>query len=50
MKVQSVESLYRLLASVPGQGPEIDGSDVAEPLTYHRRGRWFNSSIAHHKR
>lgn len=19
-----------------------------EPLTYHRRGHWFNSSIAHH--
>ncbi|MFC2047123.1 hypothetical protein ACFLTK_02455 [Chloroflexota bacterium] len=20
-----------------------------EPLTYHRRGHWFKSSIAHHK-
>jgi hypothetical protein len=21
-----------------------------EPLTYHRRGHWFKSSIAHHSR
>ena len=48
MEVQSVESLYRLLASVLGQDPDIDSSDVAEPLTYHRRGHWFKSSIAHH--
>jgi len=48
MGTQSVESLYRLLASLPGQDPDNHSSGAAEPLTYHRRGQWFKSSTAHY--
>ena len=27
---------------------EADNGDPGEPMTLHRRGHWFKSSIAHH--
>ena len=48
MEVQSTESLYRLLRSLPDRGPGDNGDGGGEPLTSHRRGHWFKSSIAHH--
>ena len=33
METQSIKSLYRLLSSLPDQGPGDNGSGGAEPLT-----------------
>ena len=40
-----VLSLFELLSPVV---PKESGVFQEKPLTYHRRGHWFKSSIAHH--
>ena len=47
MEIQSVSDLYQLLVSLPEQDDGNNGSGPGEPLTSHRRGHWFKSSIAH---
>ena len=37
-----------LLALLSPAAPENPDAVQKEPLTYHRRGHWFKSSIAHH--
>ncbi len=40
-----LENLATLLGEVDIGG----GGAAGEPLTLHRRGHWFDSSIAHHR-
>ena len=48
MKRENHNQLNDLLASLSPAAPNNTGAVQVEPLTYHRRGHWFNSSIAHH--
>ncbi len=48
MTNEKSNQLERLLASLPPVDCIIDDQTKAESLTYHRRGHWFKSSIAHH--
>ena len=36
------------ITAMPFPGHDIRVEVPAEPRTYHRRGRWFKSSTAHH--
>ena len=47
MTNEKSNQLEGLLASLPPVDFIIDDQTKAEPLTYHRRGHWFKSSIAH---
>jgi len=48
MTKEEPNQLEEMLASVAPTGFTIDDRTMAEPLTYHRRGHWFEPSIAHH--
>ena len=48
MKRENHNQLNDLLALLSPAAPNNTGAVQVEPLTYHRRGHWFNSSIAHH--
>ena len=40
--------LNNLLALLSPAVPGSSNTSKEEPRTYHRRGHWFKSSIAHH--
>jgi hypothetical protein len=47
MTNEKSNQLEGLLASLSPVDFIIDDQTKSEPLTYHRRGHWFKSSIAH---
>ena len=48
MTSENLNQLDGVIASLPLVDPISHNPAQAEPLTYHRRGQWFKSSIAHH--
>jgi len=48
MRSENHKQLDGLLALLSPAVPNNTDPVQKEPLTYHRRGHWFNSSIAHH--
>jgi hypothetical protein len=50
MKAKNHNQLNDLLAILSPAVPNNTDAAQEEPLTYQRRGRRFNSSIAHHSR
>ena len=49
MKRENPNQLNDLLALLSPAAPNNTDAVQVEPLTYHRRGHWFKSSIAHHR-
>ena len=48
MKRENHKQLDGLLALLSPAAPKNLHPVQKEPLTYHRRGQWFKSTIAHH--
>ncbi|MFC1933225.1 hypothetical protein ACFLXU_06355 [Chloroflexota bacterium] len=48
MSNENHNQLNDLLALLSPAVPNNPDAVQIEPLTYHRRGHWFKSSIAHH--
>ena len=50
MRSENDKQLDDLLALLSPAAPQNFDPVQKEPLTYHRRGHWFEPSIAHHQR
>ena len=50
MSNENHNQLNDILALLSPAAPNNPDAVQIEPLTYHRRGHWFKSSIAHHIR
>ncbi|MFC1957615.1 hypothetical protein ACFLX0_02240 [Chloroflexota bacterium] len=50
MKSKNYKQLNGLLALLSPAAPDNPDAVQKEPLTLHRRGHWFKSSIAHHRK
>ena len=48
MRSENPKQLDGLLALLSPAAPDNPDAVRKEPLTYHRRGHWFKSSIAHY--
>ena len=49
MEKQNIKGLRELDALASSIGLDNSEALPEEPLTLHRRGHWFKSSIAHHR-